>query len=501
MILWIIFAVLTAAALTAVLWPVLRMGHLNIERAAFDSEVFKDQLQELSSEEDRGVISSEEAEAARTEVSRRLLSAAKTEADISSKMSARQNSIPTLALVCAFICVPVVSVSLYIIYGSPELPDKPLIARLDQNTKGQNVQVLIAKVEARLRQDPEDGRGWEVLAPVYMRQQRFRDAADAFGKAIRLLGETSERLVDYGNALVFSNEGVVTEPARKAFQKAVEKDADLSQAHFWLAVAQEQDGSLEQAAAAWRSLLKRGGADAPWRRTVQQRLADLERQLGTGKPGKTVESTNRTAAKGPDRDQMEAAKSMSQSDRSAMVRQMVSGLAERLKSNGGSVDEWKKLVRSYAVLGDKEAAVAAISDARKAVAQDAGAIASLNEMAREFGLSDEQKQKPDAPNSSITSNNTNDKMSKGPSVEQIEDSKNMDPSDRSAMIKQMVEGLAERLRSNGGSVDEWKKLVRSYAVLGDKEATARAIDDARKDMGSDAQAIAAINEMARKLGL
>jgi len=57
-----------------------------------------------------------------------------------------------------------------------------------------------------------------------------------------------------------------------------------------------------------------------------------------------------------------------------------------------------------------------------------------------------------------------------------------------------------RLRSNGGSVDEWTKLVRSYAVLGDKEATAKAIDDARKDMGSDAQAIAAINDMARKLG-
>jgi len=386
MILWAIFAGLTTAALIVVLWPFLRAGRANVDQAAYDSVVFKDQLQELTSEEERGVISGDEAEAARTEVSRRLLAASRIEADNSIKMSARQGNIPALALLCAFICVPVASVGLYLIYGSPGLPDRPLVARLDPKTKNQDIQVLIAKVEARLRQNPEDGRGWEVLAPVYMRQQRYRDAADAFGKAIRLLGETPARLVEYGNAVVFDNEGVVTEPARQAFQKAVQKDAALSQAHFWLAVAQEQDGSLEQAAEAWRGLLKRGSADAPWRSTVQKRLASLERQLGTGNSGKTVESSNRTAAKGPDRAQVEAARDMSQSDRSVMIKQMVAGLAERLRSEGGSIEEWKRLVRSYAVMGDKAAATTAISDARKAMARDTQAIASLDEIARELGL-------------------------------------------------------------------------------------------------------------------
>ena len=386
MILWTIFAGLTTVALIVVLWPFLRSGRQSVARAAYDSVVFKDQLQELSSEEERGVINSDEAEAARTEVSRRLLAASRMESENSGTLSARQNNIPALALVCAFICVPVASVGLYLIYGSPNLPDRPLSARLDPKTKNQKIEVLIAKVEARLRQNPEDGRGWDVIAPVYMRQQRFSDAADAFGKAIRLLGETSERLVDYGNALVFANEGVVTEPARKAFQKAVEKDPTLSQAHFWLAVAKEQDGSLEQAAAAWRALLERGSADAPWRGTVQQRLASLERQLGTGAAGGTVDNSNPTAAKGPDRGQVEAARNMNQSDRSAMIKQMVEGLAERLRSDGGSVEEWKRLVQSYTVLGDKAAAATAIADARKALAQDSQAIASLDEMARKLGL-------------------------------------------------------------------------------------------------------------------
>lgn len=386
MILWIIFAGLTTAALIMVLWPLLRLGRPNVDQAGHDSAVFKDQLQELVSEEERGVISIDEAEAARTEVSRRLLAAHRIESENSNNMRARKGNIPALALVCAFFCVPVASVGLYLIYGSPGLPDKPLLARLDQNAKKPNIEVLVAKVEARLRQNPVDGRGWEVLAPVYMRQQRFSEAADAFGKAIRILGESPERLVDYGNAIVFANEGVVTEPAKKAFQKAVEMDATLSQAHFWLAVAQEQDGSLEIAAEAWRALLKRGSADAPWRSTVQQRLAALERQLGTGNSGKTMESSNRTAAKGPDRAQVEAARDMSQSDRSAMIKQMVTALAERLRSDGGSIDEWMRLVRSYAVLGDKDAATTAIADARKAMESDTQAIASLDELARKLGF-------------------------------------------------------------------------------------------------------------------
>lgn len=386
MILWTIFAGLTTAALVFVLWPFLRLSRTDVDPTAYDSAVFKDQLEELASEEERGLISSDEAEAARTEVSRRLLAASRAGIEKAGAISTRQGNIPALALVCAFICVPVASIGLYLIYGSPGLPDRPLVARLDQNTKNPNIEVLIAKVEARLRQNPEDGRGWEVLGPVYMRLQRFSEAADAFGKAIRLLGETSDRLVDFGNAEVFANEGVVTERARKAFQGAVEKDPELSQAHFWLAVAQEQDGSLEKAAEAWRALLKRGSADAPWRSTVQQRLASLERQMGIGISGKPVQSSNSTTDKGPDRGQIEAARNMSRSDRSTMIKQMVSALSERLRSDGGSVDEWKKLVRSYAVLGDNEATVKAIADAKKALAQDAQAVSAINEMARKLGL-------------------------------------------------------------------------------------------------------------------
>lgn len=387
MVLWTIFVILTAAALAAVLWPFLRTGKQDIEAAEYDAAVFKDQLDEVDAEEARGVISASEAEAARTEVSRRLLAVAGAGNSTNSESADKPDGkIPGLALVCVFVCIPIVSGALYLVYGSPNIPDKPLAARLSQSADGQNVGSLVARVEARLRQNPEDGRGWEVLAPVYMRQQRFADAADAFGKVLRLLGETPRRFADFGIATVLAKDGVVGETARKALQKAVNGDPQLVEAHYWLAVAKEQDGRFQEAVKDWRALLKRGNADAPWRPMVKRRLAELEKREGIKPDEEIAPAPAGETPKGPTRDDIAAADGMDPSDRSAMIEQMVSGLAERLKNDGGKIDEWTQLVRSYTVLGDKQAARKALGNARQAFAENPGALASLGKLADQLGL-------------------------------------------------------------------------------------------------------------------
>jgi cytochrome c-type biogenesis protein CcmH len=391
MILWIIFAGLTAVAMIAVLWPLLRPRQQELGAAGYDTAVFKDQLEEIILEKERGVISKTEAEAAKTEVSRRLLAAARSgRGKDASSSDIPENKISMLVLACAFICLPITSAGLYLNYGSPALPDRPLAARLEQSSDTKKIDVLVARVEARLRDHPEDGRGWEVLAPVYMRQQRFDDAAEAFQKTLQLLGETPQRLVDYGNALVLSKDGVVTEPARLAFQKAAKANKSLVRAHFWLAVAQEQDGHFEQAAKAWRDLLSRSADDAPWREAVEQRLAAIEQRSGisAGKmpPAGADAKPGEVLAKGPSQGDIVAARDMSSSDRSAMIAGMVAGLSERLRSEGGSVDEWKRLVRSFSVLGRKQEAVKALADARSALSKDPKSLETLNKLANSLGL-------------------------------------------------------------------------------------------------------------------
>ena len=51
-----------------------------------------------------------------------------------------------------------------------------------------------------MARNPNDGAGWEVLAPVYARLGRFDDAVGARKKALTLNGPTAAREADLGEA-------------------------------------------------------------------------------------------------------------------------------------------------------------------------------------------------------------------------------------------------------------------------------------------------------------
>lgn len=393
--LWIIFAGLAAAALIAVLWPLLR-GRKDTGTAgiSFDAAVFKDQIDEIEAERDSGLLSESEAESARNEVSRRLLATARATKSGGRQATGLNTRSAGLALTAAFILIPVSSSVLYLLYGSPGLSDQPLAARLETPTGGQSIQSLVAQVEARLRENPRDGRGWEVIAPVYMRQRRFSEAADAYGRAMRILGETPRRLSDYGNALVLARDGVVSEKARNILERAVKLDGTRMRARFWLAVAHEQDGAVRQAVDAWRKMLAMAEPDAPWKRAVEERLAELEKKNGiqpeTPRKSDLAQATSPGEPRGPTNEDVAAARDMTAGDRAQMISQMVAGLAERLVTEGGSPDEWKRLIRSYMVLDRPNDASKALADARKAFSDRPEVLAEFLGLAKALGVEGRQ---------------------------------------------------------------------------------------------------------------
>ena len=245
-------------------------------RAAFNATVYRDQLGEVRSDRERGLIGEGDAEAARIEIARRLLAAdAETPAEHGSPTHSPLEPWPSRSR----FALPLAALSLYLIYGSPRLPDQPLIARLQDPASDKNLEVLVARVEARLREHPEEGEGWEVIAPVYMGWRRYADAAEAYRQSIRLLGESPKRLASYGQALVLANNGVVTEDARKALERALVLDPKLIEPRLVLIIAKEQDGQLAAAIEDWRAMLASAPADAPWRKLVEQRLAEDEAKL------------------------------------------------------------------------------------------------------------------------------------------------------------------------------------------------------------------------------
>ena len=296
---------MTAAAIFAVLWPLARRtGSL---RSGSDVAVYRDQLEEIERDRAAGLIADHEAASAQVEVSRRLLAAA--EAPPAPQASAdvatwRRRAVALVAL----LVVPLGAAGLYLALGSPSLPDQPLAPRLAAARGDQSIDSLVAQVEAHLDRNPEDGRGWEVIAPIYLRLGRFDDAVKARRKALRLNGETAERESALGEALVFAANGIVTAEAKAAFERAVALDASDVPARYFLGLAAEQDGDRAQAAAIWRALLAAAPPDAPWIEFIRGALARVD---GGAAPGDRAGERGQSgsASGGPTEDQVAALRS------------------------------------------------------------------------------------------------------------------------------------------------------------------------------------------------
>ena len=375
MTLWLVFALMTAVAVFAVLWPLSRRA---VARGGSEVVVYRDQLDEIARDRAAGLIGEAEAEAARIEVSRRLLAAAEaaepeTAAEAASGTSALWRRRGTA--LAGLLLLPAGAAALYLALGSPQLPGAPLAARLAAIHQSGSLASMVSQVEAHLERNPNDVRGYEVLAPVYLRIGRFADAVTARRKLLALAGESADREADLGEALTAAANGIVTDEAKNAFDRAIKRDAKQLKARFFIGLAAEQDGDKAKAATIWRGLLDEAPPGAPWIAMVSEALA---RVGGTPPPV--------AAAPGPNAQQVEAAAGMSAEDRNAMIRGMVAKLAERLKQNGDDVEGWQRLLRAYMVLGERDKAIAAAADAKHALAGSADKLSRIEAIIKDMGI-------------------------------------------------------------------------------------------------------------------
>jgi cytochrome c-type biogenesis protein CcmH len=365
MTLWFVFALMTAAAIFAVLLPLGFGGR--IQTGGREAVVYSDQLQEIDRDVASGLIGKAEAEAARIEIGRRLLAVADQDAGTALKPSMPWRR---AAAALALVGLPLLAVGIYLPLGSPRLGDFPLALRSRAPDAAQPLEALVNQVEQHLEKHPTDGRGWNVLAPVLLRLGRFDDAVRAFRNCITYGGDSAERRADLGEAIAAAAGGVITTEAKTEFERALALHADDVKSSYFLGLAAEQDGRQADAAAIWRAMLAKAPSDAPWRPLVQAALT----RVG-GPPAPALSDATVAAADG-----------MTENDREAMIRGMVDRLATRLKQNGDDVEGWLRLVRAYMVMGDREKARSAQSDARQAVANDADRLRALNEGLKKLGL-------------------------------------------------------------------------------------------------------------------
>ena len=364
MMIWIVFAAMTAAVIAILLLPVLRRGAGlgSADRNAYDRAVFRDQLAELDRDLERGIIGAPEAEAARNEISRRLIAAG------AQPRGKQSMAAPALAL-AAVLIVPLVALPLYLKAGSPSLPAVPWAERMAEAEAKGDYEALVAKVEKHLEQNPDDLDGWRVLAPAYRRAMRWADAAEAQRNIVRLSPPDAATIADYGEALVMAGEGMVSAQAHDVFAKALALDPKLPKARFYDALALKQEGKTADAKAAFEAFLKDTPDDAPWRPMLLAEMKDM----GARPPA----LDSKTVAD---------AQTMSASDQQAMIRSMVDGLEEKLTANPNDLDGWLRLIRSRAVLGEPDKAKAAYDKALTQFSGNADALAQIASLAKDMKI-------------------------------------------------------------------------------------------------------------------
>ncbi|WP_445764824.1 c-type cytochrome biogenesis protein CcmI [Rhizobium hidalgonense] len=382
MLFWILVAALTAAVAAILLYPLLRGAKAAENSRAGEAAVYRDQLRELDRDLNGGLITPDEADYARAEIGRRLIAVSADEPEEAPKPARHHRFTEAFVL----LLLPLLGLCLYLTTGRPDLPSQPLQARLEN--PGNDVTVLIAKAERHLAQSPGDGKGWDVLAPIYFRTMRVNDAQVAYRNAIRLLGPSPVRLDGLAETLMAVSDGVVTEEARRVLEQSLTLEPNNPRARFYVALSMEQAGRPDEARRAFEALAKQSPAEAPWLPLVSEHIA-----MNGGEPAapdaEPAAPGNPSAPGNPTQQDVAAAENMSTGDRQQMIRGMVESLDAKLSVDPNNFEGWMRLVRSYAVLNDKDRAAGALKRGLAAFPAGSEQGRQLLALANELGIATE----------------------------------------------------------------------------------------------------------------
>jgi len=483
MIVWIFAAAMSCAAIAAVLVPLLRKRGGTVDPAAYDIEVYKDQLHQVGLDFDRGLLTAEQLQAVKTEISRRILNADQRRG--AAAASGPANTTNRIVAVVVALSVPAMALGIYAKVGAPDLPSQPFAERAAQRPQTaagptpMSLEQSVVKLARRLASEPGDLNGWILLGQTYKSLSRFGKAADAFKKAVDLDGGGAYLTSAYGEALYLAAQGVVTPASRRAFEDALRREAGQPRARYYLALAEEQAGNKQAALDGWAAMVADAPADAPWLPSTREQIIKVAKALGLdvaavmpepkaprGDAGSAAGAgTAGAPMRGPTAADRAAAAKMSPEERQAMIGGRIEGLANRLAENPMDFQGWLRLIRAYAVQDKKDKARAALATARKAFKAAPFPLQRLTSLAAELGLEGAAAGRAAPP---------------GPTREDVAAAQSMSPDEQQEMIESMVARLAGKLADNPDDAAGWTRLARSYNVLRQPDKARDALAQALK---------------------
>ncbi len=412
MVFWIITGLLAAGVAFIIATAILKARRAAEPPAAFDLKVYRDQLAEVQRDEERGIIAAEDAKRTTIEISRRILAAdaqLKTEVAIASKISVG-TAVLALGLAAVFIGG---SFTLYSKLGAPGYSDLPLKQRKsdarerhDQRISqvafeaslpprllpeiSTDFQTLMVKLRETVAKRPDDVTGQELLARNEAAVGDFIAAHKAQAQVLRLKGNNADAqdFLQHADLMITAAEGYVSPEAQDALRKVLETHPKNGLARYYYGLMLIQSDRPDLGYRMWSTLLDEGPETAPWVAPIRSRIHELAALAGTEYREKDAPVSTGSALAGPSQDDIDGAASMTAEDRQEMIKGMVSQLSERLATEGGTSQEWARLISAYGVLGETERAAAIWANAQEVFATTPDAMSLIGAAAKQAGVSE-----------------------------------------------------------------------------------------------------------------
>ncbi len=370
-----------------------------------DMAIYRDQLAEVARDLERGVLSEDEAERTRAEVARRLLAADKAGHGVATTGPVQGSRIMAIAVV---LIVGLGALALYSSLGLPGYPDLPLAERLaaaeemrasrPSQLEGEEAAAGLPKPDVGATEDyiamvdqlrtivmtrPDDQQGWELLARHEASLANYADAARAQAHLIELRGAAAatEDLVNLADMMVAATAGAVSPEAEAVLREILRRDTENLAALYYLGLLYAQTDRPDVAFRLWRVVIESGQTEV-----IHVQLARGQIEEAAFRAG--VDDYELPAERGPNAAQIAEAADMSAEDRTAMIEGMVAQLSARLASDGGTAEEWARLINAYGVLGETERALAIYQEAVLVFAGSESALSAIRAAGISAGIAE-----------------------------------------------------------------------------------------------------------------
>ena len=409
---WIAAAGIGLAVTALLLLALLRGRAEDAPAAAYDLRVYRDQLREVDRDQARGVIAPADAERLRTEVARRVLEADRALGNGAGPDGTAAPPLPTLVMAGLVAAVMLGGVWTYYRLGAPGYPDLPIAERLAMSEQVYRTRppqaaaeaaaavrasapgpvdpafsTLMDQLRGALQDRPDDLEGHRLLARNESGLGNYVAAAAAQRRVIAILGDSvnADDHAMLAEMMILAAGGYVSPEAEAEITRALQLDPLNGTATFYAGLMFAQVGRPDRTFSLWAPLLDRSQPDDPWVAPLRAQLMQVASEAGEDK---YVLPDMADTAPGPGADAVAAAAELTPEERQEMVRGMVARLSERLATQGGSAEEWARLITAYGVLGETDRARAIWAEAQQRFDGRAAELEVLRAAAAQAGVAE-----------------------------------------------------------------------------------------------------------------